>query len=114
MGAAVHAPVMTEQVLINDPAEAQASQAASKGPGDSTQYSACTNTGRPGNDTHLHSNTATDQGTRRTGRSGTTDSTGNSTDRATDTLAIMGIHHPPRTAAGTDFGHSGILMRQAS
>jgi|SRR5690554_2971027 len=101
-------------MLINDPAEAQTRQTASKGPGDSTQYSTRTNTGRPSNDTHLHSNTATDQGTRRTGRGGTTDGTRNGADRATDTLAVMGIHHPPRTAAGTEFGHRGFLMRQAS
>lgn len=104
----------TEQVLINRLAEAHTSQTASKGSSNSAQYGTSTHTGRPGNGTDLHADTRTDQHSSGAGRGGTTDGTRNRADRATDTLAVMGVHHSPRTAAGAELGHRGILMRQAS
>jgi len=81
-------------MLINHLAQPKTSQTASKSPGNSAEHSTRTRTSRSGNDTDLHADATTDQGTRRAGCGGTTDSTGNGADRATDTLAVMGIHHP--------------------
>ena len=105
---------MTEQVLVDYLAQPQTGQAASKGSSNRTEHCTRTDTGRPGNDTDLHANTATDQSTGRVGRDSTTDSARHGTDSATDALAVIGIHHPPRSAAGTEFGHRRFLMRQAS
>ncbi|SFM43275.1 hypothetical protein SAMN05216217_10533 [Halopseudomonas yangmingensis] len=105
---------MTEQVLVDYLAQPQTGQAASKSTSNRTEHGTRADTGRPGNDTDLHANTATDQSTGRAGRDSTTDSARHGTDSATDTLAVIGVHHPLGSAAGTKFGHRGFLMRQAS
>ena len=94
-----------EQMLINRLAEPYTSQTASKGSSNSAKHSTSTHTGRSGNDTDLHADARTDQCSSGAGRGGTTDGTCHGANRATDTLAVMGVRPPPRTAAGTEFGH---------
>lgn len=114
MRATVETAVTAEQVLVDNLAQPQTGQAASKGSSNRTEHGTRAHSSWPSRRADMQANAGANQSASRTRRSRTANGTSNGTDSATDALAVIGIHHPPGSAAGTEFGHRRFLMRQAS
>src|SRR5690554_6340117 len=111
MRATVDAAITTEQVLIEHLAQAQPRQAAGEGSRNGTEYSTSAHSGRR---TDLAADTRANQSTGSTRGGRAANGASHGADGSADALAVIGINHPPRSAAGTEFGHRGILMKRAS
>jgi|GEM_PF-2360838 len=114
MRVAVLAAVLTQQLVIYQLAQAQASNAASKGTGNGAKYGTSTYTPRASNDANLHADTGTGQCTSCRRRCSTCHATSNSANITANALAVITENYPLRTTAWTGSRHSDNLMRQAS